>query len=97
MLESDHYYYFDSHEIEKIIDYYIENDNKAKIRELLIFMKNYILFITFKNKKAQTLLYFGKAFDAYDIIQSSSLIMKNIYTLASIYSKLMKTKSYMIF
>ena len=25
MLESDQYYYFDSHEIEKIIDFYVEN------------------------------------------------------------------------
>ena len=33
MLDSDQYYYFDSHDLEKIIDFYLENLNKAKIRD----------------------------------------------------------------
>ena len=33
MLESGQCSYFDSHEIEKIIDYFIENVNKSKLRK----------------------------------------------------------------
>ena len=61
---------------------------------LFISMKNYILFITIKNKKAQTLLYFDKASDAYEVMKEVTLINNEeyLFTLATIYSKLIKTK-----
>ena len=65
MLESDQYYYFDSYEIEKIIDYYIQK-NKAKIRDAFnLYEKLYPFSSQIKIKKAQTLLYFDKAKDAF--------------------------------
>ena len=70
MLESGQYSYFDSHEIEKIIDYYIENVNKAKIRDAFyLYEKLYPFSSQLKIKKAQTLLYFDKASDAYEVIK----------------------------
>ena len=70
MLESSQYSYFDSHEIEKIIDYYIQNVNKAKIRDAFyLYEKLYPFSSQLKIKKAQTLLYFDKASDAYEIMK----------------------------
>ena len=95
MLESGQYSYFDSYEIEKIIDYYIENDNKAKIRDAFyLYEKLYPFSSHLKIKKAQTLLYFEKASDAYEIIMEVPLLNNEeyLFTLAAIYSKLNKNK-----
>ncbi len=95
MLESGQFTYFDSQEIEKIIDYYIENVNKAKIRNAFyLYEKLYPFSSQLKIKKAQTLLYFDKALDAYEVIKEVPLIENEeyLYTLAAIYSKLDKNK-----
>ena len=95
MLDSDQYYYFDSHDIEKIIDFYLENLNKAKIRDaFFLYEKLYPFSSQLKIKKAQTLLYFDKPSDAYDVIKElpPSNNDEYLFTLATIYSKLNKNK-----
>ena len=95
MLNLGQYFYFDSEEIEKIIDYYTENIDKSKIRDaFLLYEKLYPFSPQLKIKKAQTLLYFDKASDAYNIIKEvpSSNNDEYLYTLATIYSKLDKPK-----
>ena len=52
MLESE-IYYFDSHEIEKIIDFYVEK-NKAKIRDAFYLYEKYILFHHIYKKSKKT-------------------------------------------
>ncbi len=95
MLQLDHYYYFDSHEIEIIIDYYIENVDKAKIRDAFcLYEKLHPFSSQFKIKKAQTLLYFDKVTEAYEVIKQlpSNNNEEYLYTLAAIYSKLDKNE-----
>lgn len=95
MLESGQHSYFDSHEIEKIIDYYIENVNKAKIRDAFyLYEKLYPFSSQLKIKKAQTLLYFDKASDAYEVMKELPSVNNEeyLFTLATIYSKLDKNK-----
>jgi len=95
MLDGSQYVYFDSEEIEKIIDYYTENINKTKLREAFsLFEKLYPFSSQLKIKKAQTLLYFDKAADALKVIEELPTTKNEeyLYTLASIYSKLDKPK-----
>ena len=70
MLNESHFVYFDSEEIEKIIDYYTENINKFKLREAFsLYEKLYPFSSQLKIKKAQTLLYFDKASEALKVIE----------------------------
>ncbi len=95
MLDSAKYLYFDSHDIEKIIDFYIENSNKAKIKDAFsLYEKLFPFSSKLKIKKAQTLLYFDKASDAYEVIKEVPSLNNDeyLYTLAVIYSKLNKNK-----
>ena len=95
MLNESHFVYFDSEEIEKIIDYYTENVNKFKLREAFsLYEKLYPFSSQLKIKKAQTLLYFDKASEALKVIEEVPTTKNEeyLYTLASIYSKLDKPK-----
>ena len=95
MLSSSHSTYFDSYEIELIIDYYTENTNKEKLKEAFRLYEELYPFSThLKIKKAQTLLYFDKAKEALRVIQEvpTSKNEEYLFTLASIYSRLEKPK-----
>lgn len=95
MLESGQCSYFDSHEIEKIIDYFIENVNKSKLRKAFdLYEKLYPFSQHLKVKKAQTLLYFDKAYEALEVIQELTPTKNEeyLFTLANIYSKLNRPK-----
>ena len=73
--------YFESFEIEIIIDHYIENTDKIKLKKHLIYEKLYPFSMDLKIKKAQTLLFFNKANQALNVIQKIPffILMKTIY------------------
>ncbi|MBJ59305.1 MAG: hypothetical protein CMP64_01795 [Flavobacteriales bacterium] len=95
MLKSGNYIYFDSNEIEKIIDYYVEKKDEKKIQYAFnLYEKLYPFSQQLKIKKAQCLLFFDKASDAHKILEEvqSTNNEEYLFTLASVYSKLNKHK-----
>ena len=95
MLNSGVYIYFDSIDIEKIIDYYIEKKNEKKIQHAFnLYEKIYPFSQQLKIKKAQYLLFFDKVLDAYEILKDipSSNNEEYLFTLGSVYSRLNKNK-----
>ena len=95
MLNSGVYIYFDSIDIEKIIDYYIEKKNEKKIQYAFnLYEKIYPFSQQLKIKKAQYLLFFDKVLDAYEILKDipSSNNEEYLFTLGSVYSRLNKNK-----
>ena len=95
MLKSGNYIYFDSYDIEKIIDYYVEKKNEKKIQYAFnLYEKLYPFSQQLKIKKAQYLLFFDKVSEAHKILKEvqSTKNEEYLFTLASVYSKLNKHK-----
>ena len=70
MLKSGNYIYFDSNDIEKIIDYYLEKKDEKKIQYAFnLYEKIYPFSQQLKIKKAQYLLFFDKASEAHKILE----------------------------
>ena len=96
MLDANVYEYFESCEIETIIDYYCENINKTKVRKAFdLYEKLFPFSSHLKIKKAQILIYFGNAEQAFKVIQEvapQTHSLEYLFTLATIHSKLDKPK-----
>ena len=96
MLQTSSINYFESFEIEIIIDHYIENTDKIKLKKAFnLYEKLHPFSMDLKIKKAQTLLFFNKANQALNVIQKLPFLYFNedyLYTLATIYSELGKNK-----
>jgi tetratricopeptide (TPR) repeat protein len=91
MIESDGLEYFDSEQLERIIDHFCEQENISKINRAFELYKQLYPFSTqIDLKKAQVLLFFEKANEALEVL-SNIHYSKNeeyIYTLSAVYSKL---------
>ena len=88
MLELGNYIYFDSKDIEKIIDYYVEKKDEKKIEFAFnLYEKIYPFSQQLKIKKAQYLLFFDKVSDAHKILEEvqSTNNEEYLFTLASVY------------
>ncbi|MEE3037041.1 MAG: tetratricopeptide repeat protein [Bacteroidota bacterium] len=91
MIENDKLEYFESEEIEKIIDYFCECKDKTKIKEaFLLFEKLYPFSSQIVLKKTQVLLFFDKAKQALKQINNlpPSLDDDYLFTLSAVHSSL---------
>lgn len=91
MLEKNQFEYFESYEIEKIIDFFCENNNKSKVKDaFVLYDKIFPFSIELKLKKVQVLIYFDKIKEAYKVIQEipPSESEYYLFTLSAVYSKL---------
>ena len=82
MLDANVYEYFESCEIETIIDYYCENINKTKVRKAFDLYEKLFPFFSSQNQKAQILIYFGNTEQAFKVIQevAPQTYSSNIYS-----------------
>ena len=93
MIESERLEYFESEQLERIIDHFCEQENITKINKAFDLYYQLFPFSTHLDlKKAQVLLYFEKANEALDIMNKIpySNNEEYLYTLSAVYSKLNK-------
>ncbi len=91
MIENDRLEYFESEDIEKIIDYFCETEDTAKIkRAFSLYEKLFPFSNQISLKKAQVLVFFDKAQQALNEIRNLPLSNDEdyLFTLSVIYSKL---------
>ena len=93
MLSRNEFFYFDSEEIERIIDHYITNGNHNKIQEAIKLADKLFPFsIELQIKKAQVLVSYDEADYALKQLTKIEHLAQNnedfIFTLAVAYSKL---------
>ena len=93
MISRNEFFYFDSEEIERIIDHYITNGNRNKIQEAIKLANKLFPFsVELQIKKTQVLLSYDEAAYALKELKKIEHLAQNnedfIFTLAVAYSKL---------
>ena len=93
MLYRNEFFYFDSEEVERIIDHYITNGNRNKIQEAVKLADKLFPFsVELQIKKAQVLVSYDEVNYALKQLKNIEHLAKNnedyIFTLAVAYSKL---------